>query len=74
MKAREITTVDDEFYVTENGGVLIREYRECPDSYRRPAGRWDGQWVYRAFDGSYIDYSNYRNDLFEKYDLEVVRA
>lgn len=71
MRMREISTPSDTFYITENGGVIIREYVKCPESYRRPNGSWDGQWVYRSFDGSYIDYSNYRNDLFEKYDLNL---
>lgn len=32
---------------------------------------YSGCWVLRSFDGDFVDYDQFRNDLFERNDLSI---
>lgn len=50
-------------YVTENGGIIKREYG------KHRYNDIDGRWVYRNAQGRIVEVSAYRTDIFDKYQL-----
>lgn len=54
-------------YKSEDGKVLRRENGTTPNG--NPLG---GRWVLRDATGVMVDFDQYRNDLSERYKLELV--
>ena len=62
--------IDDDKYISDSGETIQREFGLSPEGNKL----W-GEWVYRDSKGNWIDYKQYRYDLFEKYgfkDSEIV--
>jgi hypothetical protein len=59
------TAVDK--YESTNGEVIKREYGKTPNG-----NNLNGFWVYRNANGEFIDYDQYRHDLFERHRLNIL--
>jgi hypothetical protein len=69
MSAVFISEGDDE-YRFPDGSVLAREFgTETPNG-----NLTDGAWVYRYADGSWGDYSSYRHDLADRFNVRLELA
>lgn len=55
-----------ERYVSDDGYKIEREYGNSPLGMP-----FNGVWVYRDMGGEFIDYSQWRNDLAEKYGIKL---
>lgn len=61
IKKHSIRTV--EFYVTRDGSIIRRDL----------AGKYLNCWIYRNFDGAYIDHSEDLDELIQLHQLRLVR-
>ena len=64
----EMRQVEPEVYKSDNGFVMRRERGLTPNG-----NEIGGHWVLRDKDGNWVDYHQYRNDLFEHPALKVVK-
>lgn len=54
----------DDMYVFPDNSTLRRESGKTPQG-----NDMDGQWVYRDANGNFLDYSSYRHDLADRFNL-----
>ena len=67
MKTAMREIVDDHLYLASDGSQLMRE-----DNTLTPGGNpMNGRWVLRDVNGVFIDYDKYRNDLAERFNLDL---
>lgn len=54
-------------YKSEEGCTVKREYGKTPNG-----NDFNGNWVYRDIKGTLIDFDQYRNDLAERNNIELM--
>lgn len=58
---------EDGYYLSEGAGTVKREYGLTPNG-----NAICGNWVYRNEAGVFIDFDQYRHDLFERHNIRMV--
>jgi len=61
------TQIDDNTYKCDNGEIIRREFGIVhPAPYSLI-----GEWVYRNSKSEFIDFNQWRHDLFDKYNIDI---
>jgi hypothetical protein len=60
------TEEKQEYYLCDNGNIIQREYGKTPNG-----NDIGGCWVYRDAAGNWIDWNQYRHDLFGRYNIKI---
>lgn len=61
-------SVLDDMYVFPDNSTLRRESGKTPEG-----NDMNGQWVYRDANGNFVEYSTYRHDLADRFNLVLYK-